>query len=85
LRRGEASIISRGGGPMTSMMHSSCSVSFSPGNSGYLLAHASDPTLHGAGRQRQRHPVYSSARMQPKLHMSMASSYGRPRITSGER
>ena len=34
--RVEARTMCSGGGPRISMMHSSCSVSFSPGNSGYL-------------------------------------------------
>lgn len=42
----------------TSIIHASCSTSFSPGNKGY--------------------PVYSSARIHPKLHMSMAMLYGIP-------
>ena len=29
-------------------------------------------------------PVYSSARMHPKLHMSIGIEYGRPNITSGD-
>lgn len=39
------------GGPNTSMMHASCSCSFSPGKMGT--------------------PVYNSARIQPRLHMSI--------------
>lgn len=53
------------GGPNTSMMHASCSCSFSPGKMGT--------------------PVYSSAKMQPTLHMSMGMPYVMPRITSGDR
>lgn len=41
------------GGPKTSMMHASCSCSFSPGNIGT--------------------PVNSSAKIHPRLHMSMGS------------
>jgi hypothetical protein len=35
--------------------------------------------------QEDGRAAHSSARMQPKDHMSMAVSYGRPRMTSGLR
>jgi len=49
--RVELSTNDLGGKPIVSIIHSNCSVSFSPGNSGY--------------------PVYNSANIQPRLHMSM--------------
>lgn len=53
------------GGPNTSMMHASCSCSFSPGKMGS--------------------PVYNSAKIQPKLHISIGKPYVMPRMTSGDR
>lgn len=73
------------GAPCTSIMQASCSCSFSPGKSGYPLKTVRINHICIQDSHRTKCsivlPVYSSAKMQPKLHISIVILYVIPVCT----
>ena len=69
--------------PKKSLLLVACSKTRFGGKPSISIIQASCSTSFSPGNSG--YPVYNSARMQPKLHMSIGIEYGSPNITSGDR
>lgn len=78
-------IKSSGGVPNTSIRQANCSTSFSPGKSGYPVY--SSARMHPAILYIFKYiaGTHFLKVYQPRLHISIAVPYVKPKITSGER